>query len=88
MTDITLFFQGITISGFLVFSWLPTLDAQTKETLNKNYAKYIKKELSTQNGMTVTLSDIKKGLDFAAKNPSGGKALIQIGKWSKLSIIL
>ena len=80
ITDLTLFFQGIQINGFLLFPWLMSLNEEEKAKFKADYNKYIKTELSSKNGLTVSMSEIKQGLRFAKENPADGKALIKIGK--------
>lgn len=83
ISNSTVFFSGMAIQGFLVFPWWMKVSKDIETRIRENYSKYLKNELATENGFTLSLKDLKEGnktieeaLTFAQKNAQGGKVLI------------
>lgn len=80
ISSVIQFLKGLTVEGFLIFSWWGKCSPETQEKIRENLNYYLTHDLATTALKEISFSEIEEGLELSAKKASEGKVILRIHK--------
>jgi trans-2-enoyl-CoA reductase len=77
VSNATLFFSGLTLTGFHMAKWYATLTPEEKRHIADNFSKYLKGDLATHTFKEYHFKDIKEALKLNTTRATEGKILLR-----------